>query len=173
MVVKVLYSLLASTVVAGSAWTMSTVASDVIPEGRARAMAEKYVLAPGQVLAKKLSKEKSVKKLRKAGKKKLKEGRKRLDKAADKLDDRLEELDIDSDVSGAVSDKVRAAAKLYNVCAWGVIGFAACLLLTLAFGISSFKAAVSLGIKVTLAMVFLQGMLVFAGVLVVQRLAAG
>lgn len=55
--------------------------------------------------------------------------------------------------------------RLYNIGAWTAAGFLLCLLMTIFFGVSTFGAAVSLGLKAALTLIFLQGALIFAGVL--------
>lgn len=78
--------------------------------------------------------------------------------AKEKLEDAAERLDL---------------PRKYNTGAWAVVGFLLCFVMTLLLGVSSLRAAISLGIKVTLLMVFLQGALVFAGILAYQKLTAG
>lgn len=154
---NLVYSLIASAVVTGSGWTLTSVVADRLPD-----QARDAVMAPGEVLLEKLEDRKDFRKLRKKGQKALKRGKKDLAKAQDELQEKLEDKGVSLDLD--------RKAKLYNVSAWAVVGFALCALLTLALGISSFMTAVSLGIKVSLAMLFLQGGLVFGGILMVQSL---
>ncbi len=134
----------------GSGWTLTSVVSDHLPE-RAR----DAVMAPGEMLVEQLEDRKDYRKLRKKSKKAVKTGKKQLSKVQEEFEDRFE---------------LERKAELYNVSVWALLGFALCTLLTLALGISSFMTAVSLGFKVTLAMIFLQGALVFGGLLAVQSL---
>ncbi len=153
---------------------MSTVALDVLPKGALRETAQRYVLAPGSEVLERLEDQKSVRKLRKKGKKRIKKSKKkldkRLDKVADKLDDALSEYEFAEKITDRLSDEAKRLEKLYNVGIWALVGFVFCALFTLVLGVSSFKTAVALGAKVTLLMIFLQGALVFGGILVVQRL---
>ncbi|MEE8424378.1 MAG: hypothetical protein V3S11_01040 [Elusimicrobiota bacterium] len=175
MRLKLLYALISSSVVAGTSWTMSTVALDVLPKGALRETAQRYVLAPGSELLELLEDQKSIRKLRKKGRKRIKKSKKKfdqkLDKAADKLDDVLSEYEIGEEISDRLSGEAKRLEKLYNVGIWALAGFALCALFTMILGVSSLKTAVALGAKVTLLMIFLQGALVFGGILVVQRLA--
>ncbi len=161
MTAKLLYALLSSSIVAGTAWTASNVVMDRLPKGKARKVAERFVLAPGQMLMDKLEDRKDFRKLRKKGKKQLKKSRKKIEKAAELLQDSLNIKEV------AEFDRL---TRLYNVGAWAIAGFALCLLMTMVMGVSSLKSALALGAKVTLAMIFLQGALVFGGVLIYQSL---
>ncbi len=175
MKMKLLYALISSSVVTGASWTMSTVALDVLPKGAVRETAQRYVLAPGSEVLDRLEDQKSVRKMRKKGKKRIKKTKKKLDKkidkVADKLDDVLSEYEIGEEISDRLSDEAERLEKLYNVGIWALAGFAICALFTIVLGVSSLKTALALGAKVTLLMIFLQGALVFGGILVVQRLA--
>lgn len=141
---------MASSVVVGASLAANTVVTR-LPKGHGRDLAEKYVTAPGQVLYEKLEDNKDFRKWRKKGDKAVDAARVKIEDAADRLD----------------------LPHKYNTGAWAVVGFAICFLMTLLLGVSSLRAAISLGIKVTLLMVFLQGALVFAGILAYQKLTAG
>ncbi|OIO06626.1 MAG: hypothetical protein AUJ52_11955 [Elusimicrobia bacterium CG1_02_63_36] len=154
---NLVYSLIASAVVTGSGWTLTSVVAERMPE-----KARDAILAPGEVLVEKLEDRKDFRKLRKQGKKAVTKGRKRLSKAQDELQEKLEDSGVEFDLD--------RKAKLYNVSVWALVGFGLCALLTLALGVSSFMTAVSLGIKVSLAMLFLQGALVFGGILALQSI---
>jgi len=154
---NLIYSLIASSVVTGSGWTLTSVIAEHLPEKGRDA-----IMAPGEMLVEKLEDRKDFRKLRKKGKKAVKKSQKKLAKAQDKLEDRLEDSGVELDLD--------RKAKLYNVSVWALVGFGLCALLTLALGVSSFMTAVSLGFKVTLAMLFLQGALVFGGILALQSL---
>ncbi|PCI36484.1 MAG: hypothetical protein COB53_09355 [Elusimicrobia bacterium] len=152
-----IYSLIASSIVTGSGWTLTSVVAQHLPE-----KARSAIMAPGEMLVEKLGDRKDFKKLKKKGEKALKKGQKKLAKAQETLEDKIEDSGVDFELD--------RKAKLYNVSLWAVVGFALCTLLTLALGISSFMTAVSLGLKVTFAMLFLQAALVFGGILAVQSL---
>lgn len=175
MKAKLLYALISASIVTGTSWTMSTVALDVLPKGAVRETAQRYVLAPGREVLDRLEDQKSVRKLRKKGRKRIKKTKKKFDKkldqAVDKLDDALSEYEMGEAISDRLSDEAERLEKLYNVGIWALAGFALCALFTIVLGVSSLKTAVALGAKVTLFMIFLQGALVFGGILVVQRLA--
>lgn len=162
---KLLYAVASSAVISASSWGVSTAVLDHMPKGDFQAVAEKYAVAPGKMILETLEDKKPVKKLRTQSKKTLKEGKKKLDAAAETLDDALDAYDIPG------AHRAKKMTKIYNVGAWTLIGFVLSLLLTLLLGISSIKTAISLGIKVTVAMFFLQATLVFAGILALQRLA--
>lgn len=155
---KLVYALISSAVVAGAAAGLAGLAERA-PEGAAGEALERFVLAPGQMLAERLEDEKAVRALRKRA-------RKGLDKAADAIDDKLEDYEL-----GAAAERFERLTKLCTVASWTAVGFALSLLMTLALGVSSFKTALGLGLKLTLAMLFLQAALVFGGLLVYQRLA--
>jgi hypothetical protein len=166
---KWVYTLLATTVVTASSAGMSHFMIDALPKGAPRDAAEKFVLAPGQTVLREIEGEKAFKKLRKKTKKSVKKGHKALDKAADKVDDTLDDMDVEVRVGG-LAKETRKWTKIYNVSIWAVVGFALCSVLTLILGVSSAKTAISLGVKVTAAMIFLQAALVLGGILVFQHL---
>lgn len=122
-------------------------------------MAQKYLVAPGEMALERLDDQKSVRSLRKKTRQAVKKGRKKLDKAADRLDDSLRD------------SSMGRRAKHYNIGIWTLIGFIISFILTLILGVSSAKTALVLGAKVTLAMLFLQISLVLAGILALQRFA--
>jgi hypothetical protein len=154
---NLIYSLIASSVVTGSGWTLTSVVAEKLPD-----KARDAILAPGEMLVERLEDRKDFRKLRKKSEKAVKKSRKKIEKAQDELQDKLEDSGVDFDLD--------RKAKLYNVSAWALVGFGLCALLTLALGVSSFMTAVSLGFKVTLGMLFLQGALVFGGIIAVQSL---
>lgn len=156
MKAQLLYALLSSSIVTGAAWTGSNVVADKLPK-----KAREAVLAPGRTLVDKLEDRKDFRKFRKKAKKKIKKGKKQLKKATAELQDKLEDRDL---------PELDRLTRLYNVGAWAVAGFAICFLMTLILGVSSLKTALSLGVKVTLGMIFLQATLVLAGVLAFQHL---
>lgn len=158
---RLVYALISSAVVAGAAAGLAGLAERA-PEGAAGEALERFVLAPGQMLAERLEDEKAVRALRKKSKK----VRKELDKAADAVEETLEDYDL-----GGAAERFERMTKLCTIASWAAVGFALSLLLTLALGVSSLKTALSLGLKLTLAMIFLQAALVFGGILVYQRLA--
>lgn len=151
---KLLYALLASTVVVGASMAMSAMVLTWVPKGRARDFAEKVLIAPGEVLYERLDGKRKLKQLRKAGEKQL---------------EKLEDTKVGAAALDA-ADKFERLPHYYNVGAWALTGFILCFLMTLFFGVSSFKSALALGLKVTVTLIFLQGALVFAGVLAYQRL---
>ncbi|MEK7857515.1 MAG: hypothetical protein AAB320_00115 [Elusimicrobiota bacterium] len=152
---KLFYALLASTVVVGASMAMSAAVLNWIPKGKTRDFAEKTLIAPGEMLYERLDGKRKLKQLRKAGEKEL-----------EKLEDsKLGAAAIDT------VDKLERLPHYYNVGAWALTGFVLCFLMTLFFGVSSFKSALALGLKVTVTLIFLQGALVFAGVLAYQNLA--
>lgn len=127
---------------------------------------ERYFIAPGGMLYERLQERKEVRRIRKAV-----EGT--VENVQDKIGEAKETLEKAG--LGAAVDKASERAErlphYYNVAAWAAAGFAVCLLMTLLFGVSSIKSALALGFKVTLALLFLQGALVFAGILAWQRLS--
>lgn len=166
---KLIYALVSSGVVTGAAFSLATLAADYAPKGPAGEALERFVLSPGQMIVERVEDEKLVKRLRKTGRKELEKGKEALDDAADKLEEKLEDYELGG-AADSLRDKAERLTKLYTVASWAAVGFALSLICTLGLGVSSLKTAVSLGVKVSLLMVFLQAALVFGGVLVYQRL---
>ena len=156
---KILYALVAASVAAGSAMTASALVLTWIPKGRPRQMAERFVIAPGLLIFERLHGNKRLAKLEQAGEARVEAGKEKIVAEAEKLSGRK------------VAEELNRLPHLYNVGAWATSGFTLCLLMTLAFGISSFKEALALGVKVTVTLVFLHAALVLGGVLAVQKLA--
>lgn len=172
---KLLYALISTSIAAGTSWTASNAVLDRLPKGETRDAVEDFVLAPGRALADKLDDQKGLRKLRKKGAKKLEEGREqveeKVEEAVEKISETLEDRDLGGlkDLKGL--EELDRVSRLYNVGIWAAAGFVLSFLMTLLFGISSLRSALSLGFKVTLAMIFLQATLVFAGFLAYQRIA--
>lgn len=163
--VRLLYALLSSSVVTGAGWGLTEGAAR-LPEGRLREAAERYLLAPGSELLERLEDDKRFRKAAKLGRKRVKKARKEAGKAADALEERLEELEVDR-----AAERARRVSRWLNIGAWALAGFVVCGLLTLVMGVSTLGTALSLGVKVTFFLLFLQATLVFAGVLAFQKLA--
>ncbi len=145
-----LYSLIASCVVVATAAVTSALVLTWVPRGRARDAAERYLIAPGAIIHQALAERPAVRRLKRAGEKELAAGERALGR----------EVPADWE----------RRPHLYNLGVWAGAGFALCLVMTMIFGVSSFKSALALGVKVTLTLVFLQGALVFAGVLAYQKM---
>jgi hypothetical protein len=124
-----------------------------------RTKIERFLVAPGEAAMEKLD-TKSFEKLRKAAEK-------RIEKGTDKLSDAAE------DVGGkSLAKQLRKLPHYWNIGVWATGGFFFCFAGTILFGISSIESAVALGFKVTLFMIFFQGLLVFGGFLAYKRLVA-
>ncbi|MDE2291932.1 MAG: hypothetical protein KGL53_07605 [Elusimicrobia bacterium] len=132
-------AIVSASIVTGTGFGLGQ-AVDYIPKGKTRDMAQEFVLEPGRALAEKLGDSRAVEMARK-------DAAKHLENAADKLQD------------VGVSDADRWA-KRYTVGAWAGLGFAVCLALALILGVSSIGSALALGVKVSLAFIFLQGAVV-------------
>lgn len=145
---RLLYALLSTSVAVAASVASSAAILKFVPKGGQREAVERYLVAPGEMLYERLHESGKFRKLEK-----------KVEKAADEAKERLEEF-----------PQAERLPHVYNVAAWAAAGFFLCLLMTLFFGISSIKSALALGVKVTLTLAFLQGALVFAGVLVYQRL---
>ena len=145
---RLLYALISTFVVTCVSAGASVIALKWVPKEHREAV-ERGLIAPGQALYAKLEDQKGFRKLKKKGEKTLEAGKEKFEEAAEDLSDRLPHA--------------------YNIGAWAVTGFILCLMMTLFFGVSSFKAAVALGLKVTLTLVFLQAALVLGGVLAYQK----
>jgi len=163
---RLFHSLLATSVVAATAAGASYGVTHWLPQGQAHDMIERWVTAPGQAIYARLEKNRTTKKGMKEGEDRLSQAGRDLKKYQDSALGR--EL---SQTMTKAQDETQRLMHLYNVGAWAGVGFVVCLVLTLFFGIESIGAALSLGFKVTLALVFLQGALILGGVLVFQKLA--
>jgi len=162
-------SFISTAIAAGTPWTASNAVLDRIPKGDTRDAVTDFVLAPGRVLADRLDDQKGLRKLRKKGAKKLEEGREKVEEKVSAAVDKVEEALEDRDLPGL--EGLDRVSRLYNVGIWATAGFVLSFLMTLLLGISSLRSALSLGFKITLAMIFLQATLVFAGFLAYQRIA--
>lgn len=156
MKARLLYALVASAVVTASAAAIGA-SVDRIPKGPARETAERYLVAPGHDLYERLESNKDFRRWRKKAEKQVDAGKEKVEEATESLQD--------------AADRLRLP-HLYNTAAWAVAGFLLCFLGTLVFGVSSLKSALALGLKATLMMLFLQGALVFAGILAYQSVKA-
>lgn len=154
---KLFYSLVAAAVVAGSAAAMG-IAVERLPSGKWRDAAERYLLAPGHEVYERFGSDPRFRKWRKKADKQVEAGREKLAEVQEAVEEKAEEL---------------GAPALYNTAAWAAAGFLLCFLGTLILGVSSLKSAVSLGVKATLFLLFLQGALVFAGFLAYRRVKGG
>ena len=168
---KILYALLATTVVTAASATTSALVLTWVPKGQMRDAAEKYLIAPGEVVYRALEDQKDVRKLQKLGQKKLDAAADRLEDVKDDARKALAKTAVGGKLDEKLSEQAERLPHLYNVGSWAVAGFALSLIMTLLFGISSFKSALALGFKVTLTLIFLQGALVFGGILVYQKMA--
>ena len=164
-------SLLATSVVVASSAATSAMVLTYVPKGPWRERAEHYLIAPGQVIYERLEGAKPVKELEKAGEKKLEKGQDKVQDAADKLKGELDKSAAGAAVVSQVSRQAERLPHLLNIGAWAVAGFGFCFIMTLMLGISTLESALALGFKVTLTMFFLQGALVFGGLLALQRMA--
>jgi hypothetical protein len=161
MIGRLLHALLASCVVAGAAAGASYGVTHWIPEGPTRQALELWVTAPGQAVYVRLKKDP-------AARKKVETGRARLEKAGLDLK-RFQDSLVGVEMTKGAAE-TRRLLHLYNVSAWAAAGFAVCLALTLLFGIESIFDALTLGVRVTLALIFLQGALILGGVLALSKL---
>jgi uncharacterized membrane protein YjjP (DUF1212 family) len=148
MKARLLYALLSTSVAVAASVASSAAVLKFVPKGDRREAVERYLVAPGEMIYERLHESKKFRKIEA-----------RAQDAADEAKERLSELSEDERLP-----------HVYNVASWAVAGFFLCLLMTLFFGVSSIKSALALGMKVTLTLAFLQGALVFAGILVYQRL---
>ncbi|MFA5138494.1 MAG: hypothetical protein WC728_04610 [Elusimicrobiota bacterium] len=155
MKARLLYALLSASVAVAASVASSAAILKFVPKGDRREAVERYLVAPGEMLYERLHESKRFRKLEE-----------RTRDAAEDAKDRIEEAG--EGFSGL--PQAERLPHVYNVAAWALAGFFLCLLMTLFFGVSSLKSALALGIKVTLTLAFLQGALVFAGILVYQRL---
>jgi hypothetical protein len=154
------HSLIGACVAVAASSGASALILKYAPKGEARKACEKWIIAPGGVLFEKIQEVPRARSIHKA-----------LEKIVDRVEDakdRIEESGV-----GSVLPRPGRLPHYYNAAAWGGAGFAACFLLALFFGVSSIKSALAMGFKVTLALFFLQGALVLAGVLAVRRAAGG
>ncbi|MDE2293378.1 MAG: hypothetical protein KGL53_14950 [Elusimicrobia bacterium] len=148
MKTKLLMAIISASIVTGTGFGLGK-AVDYIPKGKARDMARQCVLEPGRALAEKLGDSRAVKKARR-------DAAKQLENAAGKLKD------------AGVSDADRWAER-YTEGAWAGLGFAVCLALALMLGVSSIGSALALGVKVSLAFIFLQGAAVLGLIALLHR----
>lgn len=165
---KLIHSTLAASVSVATAAGTSAAVLAWAPEGKVQETLERFVAAPGGMLYERLQGRKEVRGIAKsvdAAAEKVKDG-------VDDAKEKLEDMGMGKAVDKA-SDSARRLPHYYNVGVWAVAGFSLCFLMTLFFGVSSFKSALALGFKVTLTLVFLQGALVFGGILAYQRWAGG
>jgi len=164
MLHKLFHALLASSVAAATAAGASAAVLAWAPQGQVRDSLERCIAAPGGMVYERLQGRKEVRRLGKS-----------MDKAADRVKDGMEDAKDKLGEMGlgravdAASEQAERLPHYYNVAVWAVAGFILCLLMTLVFGVSSFKSALALGFKVTLTLVFLQGALLFGGLLAWQR----
>ena len=163
MASRILYALVATAVTAGSAGGLSAGVL-ALPKGPAREAVERFLVAPGEALMERLD-QGALRRLRKKAEGKMEEGKEKVEEAAEALKEKAEALGAEG-----AAEQLDRLPHLYNVGAWAGAGFILCLLGTLLFGVSSLKSALALGFKVTLALLFLQGALVFGGVLAYQKL---
>lgn len=148
---RLLYSLLGSLVVTGSILAAINAVLAWAPEGKASDWAQRALLAPGRALQERLEDSRDFRRWRKKSRKAVASGREQLEEAADRL----------------------GQPHLYNAGAWAAAGFIFCFLMTLVFGVSSFRSAVAMGLKAAVALLFLQAALVFAGAYAYQNLSGG
>jgi hypothetical protein len=162
MIARLFHALIATSIVAGAALAASYGVTHWMPAGRMQDQAERLLTAPGQAIYAGLESNRAARKMVEAQQKRLAKAGVDLRKLQDSL--------LGRDMRKAEAEAVRFM-HLYNIGVWAGIGFAACLVLTIFFGISSIESALALGFKVTLALIFLQGALILGGVLVLRKLA--
>ena len=135
MKASLFYALVATSVaVAVSAGSSALVLSSM-PQGGARSLAERYLIAPGGMLYERLQERKQVKKIRKT----VKKAAGKIQDGIDEAKEKLEEAGLGAAVDKA-SEQAERLPHYYNVATWAVAGFAVCLLMTLFFGVSSIKS---------------------------------
>jgi hypothetical protein len=165
MIGRLFYALRAASVVAAAAAAASYGVTRGLPQGPARQGLECWVTAPGQAVYAKIKEDPAVRK-------KVEAGQERLEKAGLDLKSLQDSLVGPQTAKGAAKarSEARRHVHLYNVGAWAGAGLALCLAFALLFGVGSIADALALGLKVTLALVFLQGALILGGVLALSRL---
>jgi len=167
---RLFLSLVATSVVTASSATMSALVLTYVPKGEWRERAERYLVAPGRAIYERAQDQKDVRKIEKEGQKRIEAGQESFQKAADQIKDEVGKTAAGKEAVKAVSARAEKLQHYYNIGAWAVAGFLLCTVMTVMMGISSIAAAISLGFKVTMTLLFLQGMLVFGGLLVLQKL---
>ena len=160
---KLIYSLVAAGVTTSAAAGLSAGVL-ALPKGPAREAAERFVVAPGEAAMERLD-TKRFRKLRKKAEKTLDKGKEKLEDASERLGEKAADVGAER-----LAEELENLPHYWNVGVWAGAGFALCFLGTLLFGISSLKSALALGFKVTLFMIFLQGALIFGGLIAYQKL---
>lgn len=142
MKAKLFYSLLGALVCTAAALAVSgAVQLGTKRDKDLRRLAEKYVLAPGRILADQV------------------EGS-RVRKAAEEGLEKLADTKVAQEVRDTrAADRLGELAHYYNVGVFTLLGFGLCLLMALLLGVSSMLDAIALGFKVTLTLFFLQAAL--------------
>ncbi|MCX5796827.1 MAG: hypothetical protein NTY77_15135 [Elusimicrobia bacterium] len=164
MIVRLFHTLVATSVVAGSAAAASYGLNHWAPEGRAHDAVERWITAPGQAVYSRLAEDRDARK-------KVEAGEARLEKAGLDLKRLQDSLVGYEPAKGAARAKAvaRRLTHLYNVGAWAAAGLAACLAWALLFDIDTIIDAIFLGLRVSLGLAFLQGALIMGGGLAVSK----
>ena len=161
---RLIYSLIAASVATSTAAGLSAGVL-ALPDSPVKEAVERFLVAPGEAAMERLD-TKRFRKLRKKADKQLEKGKEKLEEAAESLSEKAEDAGADG-----LAEQIERLPHYWNVGVWASAGFALCFLGTVLFGISSLKSALSLGVKVTFFMIFLQGALVFGGILAWQKYA--
>ncbi len=159
----IFHALLATSVVVAAAVGASYAVIRWVPPGSARNAAERWLIAPGEALYARAQEHDVQASIR--------EGRQRLARAGIEIR-KLQNTPLGRQANQAATKAeagTRRLLHLYNAGAWAATGFAVCLLLTLIFGVSSIKSALSLGFKVTLFLIVLQATLILGGFLALHK----
>ena len=130
---RIWYALAAASVVTAAGGAISAGVLS-LPEGPARAAAERFAAAPGRALMEHLD-HKSLRGLRRETERRLEDGRERIEEAAEKLEEGAEAVG-----GKTAAKKVRKLAHIYSVSAWAVAGFVLCFLGTLVFGSDTYSS---------------------------------